>query len=137
MTPAGMAEIHAAAFTTQRPWTEQEIKDLLNASTTFSVEVNDHSFAIGQAVAGEAELLTIATDPNFQRQGHGRTCLKKFISLAKSNNAGTIFLEVDENNAVAIALYEDAGFKAVSRRKAYYKLPNGARSDAIQMVLTC
>jgi ribosomal-protein-alanine N-acetyltransferase len=35
--------------------------------------------------------------------------------------ARTVFLEVDENNAPARALYRRAGFADVGRRKSYYQ----------------
>ena len=136
MTPERMAAIHKAAFTSQRPWTEREFADLLNSSNNFSVEVDDHTFAIGQAVAGEAELLTIATHPDFQRQGFGCKCLKIFVERVRSLEADTIFLEVDEGNTAAIALYTSAGFNSAGRRRAYYKHANGERSDAILMIFS-
>jgi ribosomal-protein-alanine N-acetyltransferase len=43
-----------------------------------------------------------------------------------------IFLEVRVSNSPAIELYNKTGFKRVSIRKNYYRLPDG-REDALVM----
>jgi len=45
-----MAQVHAAAFTQSRPWTEQEFAALLAQPTVFSVG-DAHSFALFRVIA--------------------------------------------------------------------------------------
>ena len=136
MTPARMAEIHAMAFETQRPWNADEFKTLRDTDLVFFVSPSDNCFALGRTIAGEAELLTIATAPKFQRTGLAKCCLQSFFSTCRDQNVDDVFLEVDAQNVGAIALYESFEFRASGRRKGYYQHPNGSHSDALLMTMS-
>ena len=133
MTHAEMARIHAAAFVVLRPWTEVEFSDLCESPLIFHVAPNPACFALGRVIAGEAELLTIATHPDTQRQGHARICLEAFLDHCRGHHCESVFLEVEENNHAALALYSKAGFQITGQRTGYYRLSSGARSDAVLM----
>ena len=45
------------------------------------------------------------------------------IDDCKDRNVQSIFLEVRESNAAAIAMYEQFGFIKISTRKKYYDSP--------------
>jgi len=45
------------------------------------------------------------------------------LRLAKLAGTEKLFLEVREGNQAGIQLYESAGFRTFSRRKAYYRDP--------------
>jgi ribosomal-protein-alanine N-acetyltransferase len=47
--------------------------------------------------------------------------------------AKKLFLEVDENNAAAIALYKKHGFAGIGTRKGYYPRPDGTPATALVM----
>ncbi|WP_138467406.1 GNAT family N-acetyltransferase [Poseidonocella sp. HB161398] len=132
MTPAAMAALHAACFTTPRPWSESEIAGLLDSTGCFAVPAPG-GFALGRAIAGEAELLTIAVDPGHRREGLGRRLLEAFETRARALGAETAFLEVSAANAAARALYLAGGYEESGRRKGYYQTPEGARIDALVM----
>ncbi len=132
MTPAAMAALHAACFTTPRPWSEAEIGGLLDGPGCFAV-TEPGGFALGRAIAGEAELLTIAVDPARRREGLGRRLLDAFEAGAVARDAETAFLEVSAENTAAIALYLAAGYAENGRRKGYYHAPDGRRIDALAM----
>ena len=133
MTPEALARLHFRAFANLRPWSTQEFTDLLQSPFVF-LSLAPHAFALGRAVADEAELLTLATDPDHWRNGHGAACLKAFETQALIRGAARAFLEVDSENVVARRLYEKAGFETSARRKDYYALTDGRRADAIVMV---
>ncbi|GGE41385.1 alanine acetyltransferase [Primorskyibacter flagellatus] len=129
MTPAQLATLHAACFTTPRPWSESEFATLLASPYTF-VTGSPDAFAMGRVVAGEAELLTIATAPARRRSGLARTCLARFDAMARDRDAEIAFLEVSAENEAAIALYAATGWTERARRTGYYTAPDGRRIDA-------
>jgi ribosomal-protein-alanine N-acetyltransferase len=132
MAPEDLAVMHARAFARLRPWSAQEFSDLLGNPLVFLCTA-PHAFALGRGVADEAELLTIATDPDHQGKGYGAACLRAFETEARQRGAERIFLEVDSVNAPALGLYRGAGFETCARRKGYYRFSDGQRADAIVM----
>jgi ribosomal-protein-alanine N-acetyltransferase len=88
-------------------------------------------FALGQVVAGEAELLTIAVAPGERRQGLGRRLLDLFLMECAARGASAVYLEVAAGNAAALGLYRSAGFSPAGRRRAYYHAPDGTATDAL------
>jgi len=130
-----MAAIYAAAFDTKRPWSENEFSELIASDYSLLVTSSDVSFALGRVIADEAELITIATVPSQHRKGHARQCLKGFIDQCRLGEAQSVFLEVDELNSGAIALYASLGFEETGRREEYYPHIDGSRSAAVLMTL--
>ena len=133
MTPAALAALHGRCFATPRPWAEAEFVLFATDPLVFVLVEGDAGFLLGRAVAGEAEVLTLAVAPEARRRGLGRKLVARFLYQARLRGAGSAFLEVSAENAAAIALYESAGFAAAGRRKGYYATPEGARIDAIVM----
>ncbi len=121
MTPEALADLHRAAFVTDRAWSADEFRALLD-SPHCHLSTARRGFAIWRAIAGEAELLTIATHPHHQRQGIARALMGEWMQAA-STHADTAFLEVAEDNAPAIALYAAHHFDTVARRPRYYVRP--------------
>lgn len=130
MTPDTMAALYAAAFPTSRGWAADEIAALM-ANPGFGVSTAT-GFALGRAVAGEAELITIAVSPSARRAGTGRALLAQFEAEARTRGAQTAFLDVAADNRAALALYQSAGWHETGRRKGYYARPDGA-VDALTM----
>jgi ribosomal protein S18 acetylase RimI-like enzyme len=69
-----------------------------------------------QSASDEAEILNIAVDPAFRRRGVASALLTAVCQQAQ----GTIFLEVAEPNAPAIALYRKHGWEQAGVRTGYY-----------------
>ena len=84
----------------------------------------------GVWLGDSADVLTIATLPHFRRKGVGRALLKALLAAAVDRECEAVLLEVRASNDGAIALYKEAGFKAIAKRRAYYTHP---REDAIVM----
>lgn len=124
------------------PWSERQFQESLDAGQRCTVMVDGKKvigFCILQPVLDEANLLLMAIDPNFQRQGRGLVMLEESIALL-GEQCVMIFLEVRASNRPAIALYEKVGFHQMGMRKNYYPadrtlFANG-KEDAVLMALT-
>lgn len=77
-------------------------------------------FVLLREAAGEAEVLTIAVHPAWQGRGVGRLLMDAALRELYARRAEALFLEVDEGNAPALALYRRLGFAQVGRREGYY-----------------
>ena len=126
-----LSSIHQSTFS--KSWSTAEITEMLAIAGTQGIlaEVAGEAaaMAITRTIAGQAEILTIATLPTRRRSGVAAKLLNKAIEAAKFLGANSIFLEVAQGNAAARDLYVKAGFSEIGRRKAYYS--NG--EDAIAM----
>ena len=88
--------------------------------SNFAVEVvtkenNLAGYIIYQAVLEETEIISIYVKPEYRRQG----LATKLLNNVK-NKYQEIFLEVNENNQVALSLYEHLGFVIYNTRPKYY-----------------
>jgi ribosomal-protein-alanine N-acetyltransferase len=83
-------------------------------------------------IVDEIHIATIATHPDFRRQGIGKKLLSLVLQSAREEGAVTSFLEVREGNAAALELYRKFGFEEDGRRTGYYK---DNHEDAILMSL--
>lgn len=135
MTPDALAAIHAAAFTDPRPWSAAEFAALLGGPGVFLC-CQPQGLVMGRVILDEAELLTIAVDPQAQGQGIGAQLLAAFETESTARGAATGFLEVSQANPVARRLYARAGWRESGRRRGYYRDVSGAPCDAILMART-
>ncbi len=78
----------------------------------------------------EAELMNIVTKKSERRNGIGKILLEKIIEIAEKNQIKKIFLEVCEENQIAIKMYLNLNFKKIGERSNYYQ----AKKRAILMV---
>ncbi len=134
--PAVMA-IERRAYT--HPWSEGIFRDCLRVGYLCRVcELEGR--LIGHAVlsiaAGEAHLLNLCIDPDFQRRGLGRRLLEACFDEACRRRAETLFLEVRVSNKAAIRLYLAMGFNEVGIRAGYYPAGDGRREDAFVFAKT-
>jgi ribosomal-protein-alanine acetyltransferase len=72
-----------------------------------------------EGLDGEREILNLAVDPAWRRQGIARALLDHEIG-----RGGTLFLEVRNSNAAAQSLYKSCGFIEIGRRDDYYQSPS-------------
>lgn len=133
-----VAALHARLF--DEPWDAPAIKSLLEhpASTSLIAVAGEpktiKGFVIAQLAADEAEILSIAVAPDWQRAGLGTRLIEGLARASKRGEARQIFLEVAEDNTAARALYSKLGFSETGRRKGYYKRPSGS-VDALTLSL--
>lgn len=122
-----LAALHAAAFAS--PWSRADHADLLASPGAFALLAEGEGFILCRAIAGEAEILTLAVAPAARRRGTGRALVEAAAGVAGTLGAETLFLEVAHDNAAALALYDAAGFSRVGLRRGYY----ASGADAVVM----
>lgn len=125
-----LADMHRSAF--EAPWGEAEIAALLDGPGGFALIADDDGpagFILCRAIGGEAEILTLAVDPAARRRGLGKALVEAAAGVALEKGAEAFFLEVAEDNAPAIGLYQGARFVWAGRRPKYY----GGVTDALIM----
>lgn len=131
MTPEALASLHARAFTdTPRPWTAAEFAAFLAEPTTI-LAARPEGFAVGRVAGPEAELLTLAVDPDARRRGVGRGLVAAFEAEAAARGAVEALLEVAVTNRPARGLYAALGYAQVGRRRRYYCRPEAPPVDAL------
>ncbi len=80
----------------------------------------------------EAHVATLATHPNFRRQGIAKKLLSHALQHLSGEGAQSSFLEVRASNIAAQEMYRKFGYKESGRRRHYYKDND---EDAILMKL--
>lgn len=131
-TPQSMADLHSVCFTNPRPWTGAEFAALIANPHSFVVQ-RRLGFLLGRALAGEAEILTLAVHPSARRMGVARGLVDAFFDAARTRSADMAHLDVAADNAAAIALYRACGFAQTGLRRGYYHTVGGAAVDAVLM----
>ena len=130
--PQTMAALHARCFTTPPPWSAAAFVSLQTSPGTFAIG-DESGFVMGRALAGEAEVLTLATAPEARRKGLARSLMQRFHDTARANGAEIAFLEVAVTNTPAIQLYLSLGYTQVGHRRGYFTQPQGPAVDALVM----
>jgi ribosomal-protein-alanine N-acetyltransferase len=120
---AAIAALHKASF--QRGWGEDEVHGLLIENNVVAHRAMSGrtmiGFVLSRMAAGEAEILSIAIAPRQRGSRLARPLLDLHLRRLAGLGTRAVFLEVDEHNAPARALYRRAGFYDVGRRKSYYQ----------------
>lgn len=115
------------------PWTLGIFRDCLRVGHHAWVMLLDQKI-IGYAVvmlsSGEAHILNICVDPDYQMKGLGRHLLRHLIKSTNQIDIDMVLLEVRRSNTNAQRLYQSEGFHELGVRKAYYPAQDG-REDAI------
>lgn len=77
-------------------------------------------------IIDEVNIMNIVVRKDKRNQKIGSKLLEEIFRIAKQLNAKTITLEVNENNAPAIKLYQKYGFQQMGLRKKYYNHTDSA-----------
>ncbi len=137
-----LAEIHAASF--HRGWSAAEMEALLAQDTVLTIVARRGSpfgsrrpvgFVMMRSAGDEAEVLTVAVAPRQRTRGLGRQLMDEALRRLYRDRVKSVFLEVDDGNEAALALYKRLGFARVGQRRNYYKKSGAAASTALVMRL--
>ena len=133
-----MAMLHLESFVD--PWSAVYLRGLLlkREVLALGIEVDGAlaAFALVQTIAGESDILTIATHPHYRRQGHGGALLRSLLKRLGERGIRRITLDVAEDNAAARALYAQFGFGVDGRRPGYYRQNRATPVDGLLMSKT-
>ena len=77
---------------------------------------------------GEADIMNVAVDPAYRRQGIAEQLLLRLEQDLKDEDVHSLTLEVRPSNTPAVSLYEKLGYKQVGCRRGYYHHP---KEDAL------
>ena len=131
-----VAQIDQMSFSL--PWPEHafqyEVSDN-RVAHCFVAEADNRrivAMIVSWIIVDEMHIATIATHPEFRRQGIGARILVEALLDARATGARLAFLEVRAGNEAAQTMYHKFGFEVTGRRPKYYK-DNG--EDAILMTL--
>lgn len=131
-----LARLHAEGF--ERGWSAGEFEQLLSDRSVLGLVCAGGlgapaGFVLARIAADEAEILSIVVARSSRRQGVGAALLTHLLSSLAQHRVAALFLEVEEENAAAIALYRHFGFGEVGKRKSYYKRADGSSPAALVM----
>jgi ribosomal-protein-alanine N-acetyltransferase len=119
------------------PWGRRIFSDCLIAGYHCIVVEQDQEvvgYAIVSLAAAEAHILNLCVAKEWQGNGYGNLLLQEVLAHARQHDVQRMFLEVRPSNAIAIHLYEQAGFNSLGIRPNYYKAAKG-REDALVLAL--
>jgi [ribosomal protein S18]-alanine N-acetyltransferase len=133
-----VAAIHAMSF--DRAWGLMEFERMLaeenivcHVAAGGDAQAKAEAFVLSRIAADEAEVLSIAVAPDRRGGGVSGRLLGAHREVLALSRVRTLFLEVEEGNAPALALYRRQGFAEVSRRDAYYRKADGSAATALIM----
>jgi len=110
------------------PWSESTLLESFGQDSYVFVKAEEDGNLLGygsvQIVLDEGNINNIAVDENFRNKGIASGILNNIISHCKERRVSIMFLEVNEHNKSAIALYTKFGFEKIGERKNYYKSGN-------------
>ncbi|WP_303721110.1 ribosomal protein S18-alanine N-acetyltransferase [Malonomonas rubra] len=116
------------------PWSADQFRQELN-NPVATVELLWHADRLAGylcywLIAGELQILNIATSPDSRRQGVAGRLLEHAFASCMEQGLERAWLEVRTGNRAAIELYRKEGFVADTVRSGYYR--DG--EDALLMV---
>lgn len=120
------------------PWTRGNFADSLSAGySAWVCRVGGEliGYVVVMMAVDEAHLLNISVEKRRQGMGFGARLLRHAMSVARTQGARTLLLEVRPSNEQALELYRHFGFVRIGLRKGYYPAQEG-REDAMVLVHT-
>ncbi len=108
------------------PWPERSFRfELTNnpASRCWVAELDEKvvGMIVVWLIVDEAHVATLATHPEYRRQGIGKKLLAHALRRIMQDGARSSFLEVRESNLAAREMYRKFGYEATGRRRRYYR----------------
>ena len=117
------------------PWDSKAIESLIVDPGKKCLVADLHGEVVGyvgaETVLDECNIGNIVTHKDYRGRGFATVMLEILLGNLKRRGINKVFLEVEHDNAPAIALYEKFGFVRYGLRRDYY----GQGKDAVLMSL--
>ena len=117
----------------EHPWESKAIETLITDSNkTCLIAELDGTIAAyvgAESVLDESNIGNIVTHKDYRGRGIATQLFDALLKKLKEQGIVKVFLEVEHDNAPAIALYEKSGFTKYGHRRDYY----GPGKDAVLM----
>ena len=117
----------------EHPWESKAIETLItNSNKTCLIAELDGTIAAyvgAESVLDESNIGNIVTNKDYRGRGIATRLFDALLKELKEQGIVKVFLEVEHDNAPAIALYEKSGFTKYGHRRDYY----GPGKDAVLM----
>jgi ribosomal-protein-alanine N-acetyltransferase len=115
-------------------YSKTELKQILRSASGCGVLAESRGEIVGFAAGyvssrGAGHVVTLDVSPGFRRKGAGRALFNNLLERFRKAGATGIRLEVEVENAPAIAFYRSFGFRSTRRVSDYY----GYGRDAWEM----
>lgn len=131
------SELHALCFPGES-WSASDFAGILQiagASGHWAIDPADparmpQGFLFDMLLGTSGEIVTLGVAPAARRQGAARALIEDLLARGRALGVATLTLEVAEDNAAALALYEGLGFEPIGRRRNYYRRPDASLMDA-------
>lgn len=115
---AAVRKIAAECF--PKVWTEEEFLYFIENANGLALGIEKEgelvAYFLGLLILGELDIVSLGV-----AKAHRRQNLAEKMMTEALNGVSKAYLEVDETNAAAIALYLKQGFKKMGIRKKYYE----------------
>jgi ribosomal-protein-alanine N-acetyltransferase len=117
----------------EEAFTRQQILNLISSYNSISLVAKANrallGFVVGAIYYERKELvghiLTVDISENFRRKGVASTLLTRMEAMLREQGVAACRLEVKEDNAAGIGLYEKLGYKMLAKLQSYYGKTNG------------
>ena len=117
-----LLKLEAASYAL--PWTAAQFREeLTNPAAMIDVCLVDRElcgYHCYWLIAGEMQILNLATAPHWRRRGIAAALLEHAFAGSRQRGLYSAWLEVRRGNHQALALYQRSGFTVEGVRKAYY-----------------
>jgi len=133
---AQIGALYLSVYGEKKPTEAETLTRLIKSPALYGVIAQKGDLFAGfillLASPDSSDILEICVRPDMRRLGIGRGLLEAGLLQARQRRQDKIILEVAEDNLAAQTLYQQAGFKQISRRPNYY-LRGTAQIDALVM----
>ncbi len=131
-----VADIHTNSFS--RGWSDGDIRRMISnpdyiclvAKQKGSPDKPCYGFLLMRTALDEAEIISIAIEKSARRRGVAQKLIEAGIWELRKSGIKKLFLEVDELNKAAVALYQRLSFKQIAERKGYYPSSDNSQTNA-------
>ena len=117
----------------EHPWESKAIETLITDSNKIcliaELDGTIAAYVGAESVLDESNIGNIVTHKDYRGRGIATQLFDALLKELKEQGIVKVFLEVEHDNAPAIALYEKSGFTKYGHRRDYY----GPGKDAVLM----